>query len=192
MGNSAARIASKDIFYGIGERSWFESEVILLEQLVSSSWGRIPHVILVGMSGEGTVEGFRRRLIASKQRWLPPLHHDHEHCSEIADYELSIKHTNFSQLLAHYFAQHEQFPFRLPGHEDGFERIAMLLRTCLGKEAEDVFIKARHQAEQFGTGQSTRLFTIEHFFLEYPRVLGLDIKDYGEIPRIFGCKMELS
>ena len=192
MGNSAAKIASKDVFHGIGERSWFEPDVIPLEQLVSSPWGRIPHVILIGMSGEGTIEGFRQRLIASKEGWSLPQHHEHEHCSEIADYEQSIKHMNFSRLLAHCFAQHEQFPFPLSGHEDGFERVATLLRTCLGKEAEDVFIKARLLAEQFGTGQSTRLFTIQHFFLEYPSVLGQNIKDYGETPRFFGCKMELS
>jgi hypothetical protein len=190
VGNRAARIPlSKDLFHGIGEHSWFKADVIPLEQLESSPWARTPHVILTGMSGEGTIEDFRQRFLASKQgRSLD----DHERCSEIGDYELAIKHINFSRLLAHCFAQHEQFPFLLPGLEDGFERVATLLRTCLGKEAEDTFKEARLLAAQFGTGQSTRLFTIQHFFLEFPRVLGRNIKEHGETPRFFGCKMEFS
>lgn len=137
-------------------------------------------------SGEGTIEGFRQRLIASKQGWLLPQHHDHEHCSEIL---ITSCYSSIPISLS-CFAQHEQFPFRLPGHEDGFERVATLLRTCLGKEAEDVFTKAKLLAEQFSTGQSTCFFMIEHFFLECPSVLGRNIKDYGETPCVFGCKME--
>ena len=189
--NPMARIeASRDSLYGIGEDDWFKTEVLSLDQVISSPWGRTPHVIMVGMSGQGTIEDFRCHLLNSKQGWQPP-HHVPKCCHEIDDRILRIKRTNITRLLAHFFAQHEQFPFTFPGLEDGFHRVATLLRNCLGKEAEDAFTTARLGAEQFGTGPSMQSFTLEHFFLEFPRVLGEDLKDHGEDPRVFGCTFEL-
>ena len=111
--NPMARVrASRDSLHGIGEDDWFKTEVLSLDQVISSPWGRIPHVIMVGMSGQGTIEDFRRHLLNSKQGRQPP-HHVPKCCHEIDDRILRIKHTNITRLLAHFFARHEQFPSKI-------------------------------------------------------------------------------
>lgn len=143
------------------------------------------------MSGLDTLEDFRQRLLSSTHgQWIQP-DHGPDDCCDMDERIKKIEGANFPRVLAHCFAQHEQFPFRLPGQEDSFGRISKLLRSSLGNEAEDVFTEARLGAEEYGTGQSTRLWTIEHFFMEFPSVLGKTIKGQGEVPQVFGCKLKL-
>lgn len=191
MKNPAAEISSKELLHGIGNDGWFEKEVVSLDQVISSPWARTPHIILIGMSGQGTINNFRSCLLASLQgHWLQQ-DHGPDRCCETDKCIRQIEAANFPRVLSHCFAQHEQFPFRLPAHEDGFDRVAALLRSSLGEEAEEAFTKVRLGAEQYGTGKSTRLWTIEHFFLEFPSVLGRSISDQGEAPQVFGCKLKL-
>ncbi|KIK58207.1 hypothetical protein GYMLUDRAFT_74990 [Collybiopsis luxurians FD-317 M1] len=170
----------------IGEDHWFKVEIVSLDQVDSSPWGRIPHIIMICMSCQGTIEDFKRRLLEDQQGLLPLQHR----CSQADDCAIAITRTNIARLLAHFFAQHEQFPFLLPGHEDRFSRVADALHSCLGREASATFAEARSGAEEFGTGRSTRLATIEHIFTEYPSILARDVKEYGERPRVWGCKLE--
>lgn len=177
---------SRNQYSAIGEDHWFKTEMLSLDQIVSSPWGRIPHIIMIGMSCQGTIGDFQRRLFEGNQGKLPLQHR----CCEADACALAIPRTNTSRLLAHFFAQHEQYPFPLPGGEDETHRVATLLRSCLGEEAEAAFTKARLGAEEFGTGRSTRLFTLEHVFLEFPSIVGRGIKDHGENPSVLGCKLE--
>jgi len=177
---------SRNQYSAIGEYHWFKTEMLSLDQVISSPWSRIPHIIMIGMSCQGTIGDFQRRLIEGNQGKLPLQHR----CCESDACALAIPRTNISRLLAHFFAQHEQYPFLLPGRETETHRVATLLRSCLGEEAEAAFTKARLGAEEFGTGRSTRLFTLEHVFLEFPSIVGKDILDRGENPSVLGCKLE--
>ncbi|KAF9521879.1 hypothetical protein CPB83DRAFT_865157 [Crepidotus variabilis] len=157
---------SRNQFFAMGEDDGFNTEILSLDQVLASSWSKIPHITMVGMSCEGNIEDFRRRLLESQQRLLPV---DHR-CGEADDCAHTISGTNISRLLVHFFAQHEQFPFRLRGVENQFDRVAGGLNKYFGKEAEETFMEARFGADEFGTGRSTRLATIEHFCLEYPHI----------------------
>ena len=177
---------SRNQYSAIGEDHWFKTEMLSLDQVISSPWSRIPHIIMIGMSCQGTIGDFQRRLLEGNQGKLPLQHR----CCEADACALTIPRTNVSRLLAHFFAQHEQYPFTLPGRQDESLRVAALLRSCLGEEAEAAFKRAKLGAEEFGTGRSTRLFTLEHVFLEFPSIVGRSIEDHGENPSVLGCKLE--
>lgn len=177
---------SRNQYFAAGEDHWFKTEILSLDQVVSSSWSRIPHITMIGMSCQGTIEDFKRYLFKSQQGLLPLQHH----CSQADDCASVFVHTDISRLLSHFFAEHEQFPFPLPGLEDKFSRVAGVLNICLGEGAETAFAEARSGAETFGTGQSAWLASVEHFFLEYPSILARDVKEYGEKPRVWGCKLK--
>ncbi|KAF9523917.1 hypothetical protein CPB83DRAFT_862130 [Crepidotus variabilis] len=173
---------SRNYFSTISENDWFRTEIVSLDQVSSSSWGRTPHIIMVGMSCEGGINNFIQSLLES-QRGLLPLEH---HCGQADDCALAITYTNIPRLLAQDFAQHDQFPFHL---KDQFSRVAGALGRSLGKETEVAFADARVWADKFGTGESTWL-GIEHIFLEYPGVLAKYLAEYGETPGVFGCQLK--
>ncbi|KAH9483425.1 putative cyclodipeptide synthase PUL1 [Psilocybe cubensis] len=183
--NPADNMTTAD-YVALGQAQWFDIEVLTVDQIASAPWNRNPHTIIVGMSCQGTIEDFRLRLLESQQGLLPVQHR----CRQADECALAIECINISHLVAHFFSQHEQFPFTLPGGEDEIERVGCALEHSLGAHAKSAFFMGRAGAEKFGTGRSTRLATIEHIFLEYPSVFANDMKRIGEKPQVLGCQLE--
>lgn len=181
----AVDLSAKD-YSAIGGDHWFDTEVLTLEQVTSAPWNKVPHTIMVGMSCQGTIEDFKLKLLESQQGLLPVQHR----CGQADECALTIERTNISRLVAHFFAQHEQFPFTLPGGENEFERVGNALQRSLGDHAEAAFSDARTGADKFGTGRSARLVTLEHIFLEYPNVFANNMKVTEEKPQVLGCQLE--
>ncbi|KAH9478538.1 putative cyclodipeptide synthase PUL1 [Psilocybe cubensis] len=183
--NPAADMTAKD-YSALGDVQWFDIEVLTVDQIASAPWNKTPHTIIIGMSCQGTIEDFRLRLLESQQGLLPA----HHRCGQVDECALAIECTNISHLVSHFFSQHEQFPFVLPGGEDEIERVGSALECSLGPDAKHAFAMGRVGAEKFGTGRSARLATIEHIFLEYPCVFANDMKKVGEKPQVLGCQLE--
>jgi hypothetical protein len=174
-------------FYDMGEPGWFNVTLVSAQDIFASTWTRLPHIIMMCMSGEGTIEDFRRLHLENNQGNLCPSQPHNGRCKEINSYASTVEQVNFARFITHYAAQHGQFPSNLPGLEDGFDRVSELMQKSLGKKASDVFKEARDGADDFGTGRSTSMFTIEHIFLEFP---GLVLTELKEKPAVYGCKLE--
>lgn len=185
--NSKKRTSLAASLCEMGEPNWFNVTLVSGEDVVASPWARLPHVIMMCMSGEGTIEDFRHVLLESN---LGKLHTSQPHngtCREIAHYISKLNEVNFARLLAHYFAHHKQFPFTLLDQENTFEMLFELIQKGLGKKASDIFKGARDGADEFGTGKSMGMFTIDHILLEFPGVI---LKELKEKPTVYGCKLE--
>ncbi|KAG2117199.1 uncharacterized protein F5147DRAFT_671705 [Suillus discolor] len=174
-------------FCEMGEPNWFDVTLVLDEDIISSPWAMLPHVIMICMSGKGTIDDFRCLLLDSNQGNLRPSQPHNGTCQEIVDYVSKLKELNFARVIAHCFAHHNQFPFTLPDDEDALERVSDLMQKGLGKRASDAFKGARDGADDFGTGRSMNMFTIEHLVVEFP---GMVLKELQGKPTVYGCKFE--
>jgi hypothetical protein len=167
----------------IGDPDWFDVTVVPDQDVTVSPWARLPHVVMICMSGEGTIEDFRRLRLGGNQT-----SHPHKGtCQDIVDYISNLENVNFARFLAHCAADHPQFPFALPDQEDEYGRVYELVQKGLGERAAEAFREARNGAEDFGTGRSINLFKIEHVFLEFPGMVWEELKDE---PTVYGCKLE--
>ena len=181
--NPGKQISSASSLFETGNPDWFDVTVVSDQDILALPWARLPHVVMICMSGEGTIEDFRRLHLGGNQTRQP-----HKGtCREIVDYINNLKNVNFARCLAHWAAHHPQFPFTLPDREDEYKRVYELVQRGLGDRAGEVFREARDGAEEFGTGRSINMFTIEHVFLEFPGVVWNEMK---EEPAIYGCKLE--
>ncbi|KAG2098961.1 uncharacterized protein F5147DRAFT_712981 [Suillus discolor] len=174
-------------FCEMGEPNWFDVTLVSDEDIIASPWAMLPHVIMICMSGEGTIDDFRRLLLDNNQgNWRPSQPHNGT-CQEIVDYVSKLKELNFARFMAHCSAHHDQFPFTLPDDEDALERVSDLIQKGLGKRASDTFQGARDGADDFGTGRSMNMFTIEHLVVEFP---GMILKELQGKPTVYGCRLE--
>ncbi|KAG2142838.1 uncharacterized protein EDB93DRAFT_1156652 [Suillus bovinus] len=176
-------------FYEMGEPDWFDVTLVSDEDIVTASWSILPHNIMICMSGEGTIDDFRRLLLDSNQGNSLLSQPHNGTCQEIVDYISKLKELNFARFMAHCSAHHDQFPFTLPDDEDALERVSDLIQKGLGKRASDTFKEARDGADDFGTGKSMNMFTIEHLVVEFP---GMILKELQRKPTVYGCKLESS
>lgn len=174
-------------FCEMGEPNWFDVTLVSDEDITASPWAILPHIIMICMSGEGTIDDFRRLLLDSNQGNTRPSRPHKGTCREIVDYVSKLKELNFARFMAHCSAHHDQFPFTLPDDEDAFERVSDLIRKGLGKKASDTFKGARDGADAFGTGRSMKMFTIEHLVVEFPVMI---LKELQGKPTVYGCKLE--
>lgn len=174
-------------FCEMGEPNWFDVTLVSDEDIIASPWAIMPHVIMICMSGEGTIDDFRRLLLDSNQGNSRPSQPHSGTCREIVDYINKLKELNFARFMVHCSAHHDQFPFTLPDDEDGFETVSDLIQKGLGKRASDIFKEARDGADAFGTGRSMNRFTIEHLVVEFP---GMTLKELQGKPTVYGCKLE--
>ncbi|KAG1815838.1 hypothetical protein EV424DRAFT_1348394 [Suillus variegatus] len=132
--NSASPAPS---FYEMGEPNWFDVTPVSDEDIIASPWAMLPHIIMICMSGEGTIDDFRRLLLDRNQgNWRPSQPHNGM-CQEIVDYVSKLKELNFARFMAHCSAHHDQFPFTLPDDEDALEKgwvreLATPLRAPVG------------------------------------------------------------
>ncbi|KAG1854774.1 hypothetical protein C8R48DRAFT_807489 [Suillus tomentosus] len=182
--NSASPAPS---FYEMGEPNWFDVTPVSDEDIIASPWAMLPHVIMICMSGEGTIDDFRRLLLDRNQgNWRPSQPHNGT-CQEIVDYVSKLKELNFARFMAHCSAHHDQFPFTLPDDEDALERVSDLIQKGLGERASYIFKGARDGADDFGTGRSMNMFTIEHLVVEFP---GMILKELQGKPTVYGCRLE--
>jgi len=172
----------------MGEFNWFDVTLVSDEDIIASPWATLPHVVMICMSGVGTIDDFRRLLFDINQGNLCPSQSHNGACREIVGYVSKLKELNFARFLAHYSAHHGQFPFTLPDDEDAFERVSNLIQKGLGKRASDIFKRARDGADDFGTGRSINMFTIEHMFAEFPG--SMILKELQGKPTVYGCKLE--
>ena len=185
--NPTEQTSSASSFCEMGEPNWFDVTLVSAQDIIASPWARLPHVIMICMLGEGTIEDFRRLLLDSNQGKLHPSQPHNGACREIADVVSKLKEVNFARFIAHCGVDHDQFPFILPDQEDAFERVFELIQKRLGKRASDIFKGARDGADDFGTGGSMGMFTIEHLVLEFP---GVVLEELKKKPTVYGCKLE--
>jgi hypothetical protein len=170
----------------MGEPNWFDVTLVSDEDIIASPWASLPHVIMICMSGDGTIDDFRRRLLDTTQGDLHPSQPHNGICREILEYVSKLKGFNFARFMAHCAAHHDQLPFTLPDG-DAFERVYDLIQKGLGKKASETFKMARDGADDFGTGRSIKMFTIEHLVVEFPGVM---LKELQRKPTVYGCKLE--
>ncbi|TFK20748.1 hypothetical protein FA15DRAFT_707821 [Coprinopsis marcescibilis] len=173
----------------LGESNWFHLDLVSAEELITSPWARLPHVVLIGMSGEGTFDDFRSRLLhISLDDHDQPIQPHANDCQEIREYGAKLRELNFPRFILHDAAHHPQFPFALPGDEDEYERVSYLLGEGLGEDVSRLFQVTKDGAEEFGAGKSLdKLFGLEHFFVEYPLTV---VKEFKDKPVVYGCKVE--
>lgn len=171
----------------MGEPNWFDVTPVSDEDIITSLWAMLLHIIMICMSGEGTIDDFRRLLLNRNQgNWHPSQPHNGT-CQEIVDYVSKLKELNFSHFMVHCSAHHDQFPFTLLDDEDALERVSDLIQKGLGKRASDTFKGARDGADDFGTGRSMNMFMIEHLVVEFP---GMILKELWGKPTVYGCRLE--
>lgn len=164
-------------FESLGKDDWFNITPVTHEELVTSRWASTPHITLICVSTNGSTGDFYNRLVDDNQAKLGCNKPHGERCHEQDEYIDSLREVNFSSVLMHFFAQHEQFPFTLPDKRDGYEYVAKLLASELGEAAGTMFLKGRDEAVSLGTGRSARLFSFQHVYLEYPGVVARQVKD---------------
>ncbi|KAK0204603.1 hypothetical protein DFS33DRAFT_1453146 [Desarmillaria ectypa] len=160
----------------IGNANWFDITPVSHDEVLSSSWAGQPHIVLIAVSTDGDLEDFYGRLIHDSPCCLGSSRPHNGPCREIDDYTSIVEKANFSQLLMLLFGQHEQFPFPLRSQQDGYDYIADCIRSELGEEASGLFMKARSEAYEYGTGRSTRTYSFQHVYLELPGVVGRQVK----------------
>ncbi|THU90263.1 hypothetical protein K435DRAFT_864445 [Dendrothele bispora CBS 962.96] len=153
-----------------GSVDWFNITPVSTEEVVTSTWAGHPHFIMVAVSIDGDLKDFYGRLASemNKPHTGP--------CSDIAEYVDFIGRINFSELLIQFFAYHPQWPFTLPNQRDGHEYVAEALGVHLGSKARDLFETARCNAYENGTGDSARVYSFQHIYLELPAVVGRQVK----------------
>lgn len=176
MANESSPRTQQD-FESLGKDDWFDVTLATHEELISSPWASTPHIILVCVSINGSTGDFYNRLVDDNQEKLGCNKPHDGPCHEQNEYTDSLRGANFSSILMHFFAQHDQFPFALPNKRDGHDYVAELLASELGEEAGAVFLKGRNEAVDLGTGRSAKLFSFQHIYLEYPGVVARQVKD---------------
>lgn len=160
----------------LGGDDWFHISHVTDEELTSSAWANTPHITIICISTNGSTGDFYNRLVDDNQESLGCNKPHPGYCVEQEDYTGSIGGVNFSSVLMHFFAQHEQFPFVLPEKRDGYEYVDELLASELGEAAVATFVKGRDEATSIGTGRSANLFSFQHVYLEYPGVVSRQVK----------------
>ncbi len=77
------------LFVRNGRPSWFDVTLVSDQGIITSPWDKLPHVITICISGDGTVEDFRRHQPRKGT------------CREIVDYIKNLKDVNYPRFLAH-------------------------------------------------------------------------------------------
>lgn len=175
----------------MGNDDWFDITPITHEELISSAWAATPHITLICVSTNGLTEDFYTRLVDDNQAKLGCNKPHDGRCHEQDKYIDTLQGINFSSILMHFFAQHEQFPFALPDKQDGYDYVAKLLASELSEDAGTMFLKGRDEAVSLGTGSSARLFSFQHVYLEYPGVVARQVKgmiDCKDKPAVIGYR----
>ncbi|KAH7921637.1 hypothetical protein BV22DRAFT_1132105 [Leucogyrophana mollusca] len=189
--NSTAWAASPapDRVVDMGEQGWFAVEYVPMEQVLSAAWAHTPHFIYISNSIDGSLSDFYDRLVDCNQERLGThAPHDDDGCGEHVEHVKSVLEHNFSRAVMHFFGQHTQYPFTLPGQRDGYDAVAEFIRDTLGADAQEAFRHAAHTTNDFSTA-STRVHTCMHAYLEFPAVVGRQVSAMmanGDKPAPFG------
>ncbi|KAK0449972.1 hypothetical protein EV421DRAFT_1293568 [Armillaria borealis] len=160
----------------IGNADWFDITPVSHDEVISSSWSGLPHIVLIAVSADGPLEDFYHRLDHGSPSCLGSNQPHTGPCSQIDDYASTVENVNLSELLMLFFAQHDQFPFALQSEKDGYEYVAELIESQLDEEASELFTNAREEAYEFGTGRSAKVYSFQHAYLELPGVVGRQVK----------------
>lgn len=170
-------ISDEEILH-LGEREWFKFERVGHQDVLDSDWSRDGHFTIIANSIAGTREEFYGRLFEENQGEMGPNQpHFDDSCSECLEYIKGMESLNFSQLIMHFFGQHDQFPFELSEGDTGQTFVEEKLKTHIGESASEYLKHASEKATEFGTGKSNHVFTIQHAFLELPVVIAQQVKD---------------
>ncbi|KAL1919658.1 uncharacterized protein VTP21DRAFT_1589 [Calcarisporiella thermophila] len=121
-------------------------------------------IVMTANSIDGTYNDYYQRTTSQ----FESRHCDHA-CMDNLSLVDAVLHCDFDEILTHFFAQHEQYPFATEGTDQTIEDSPLHnSMKAYAPGLRDEYLNLRARADELGCGRNMHLMSFQHVFSEQP------------------------